>query len=333
MDLSNLNEPNEEEQRLKSTRHKQEDTTPRNQGQCPLPAEPLTSPIRQDTLHHLRPLEINSKLEVFACPFEKRNAKNNRTRKYWTCCSRGRTIHRLKEHLLRTHAPAKHQCSRCLSEFKTLKALRHHFQSLTGCDRQASNEKMNMRIDQQQKKQLKTRSRRSSDEDKWYNIYRILFPHDSAADIPSPYYEATSSTGHDVGSRPGADYSLSQFQYYLHNRLQDPNVTQQNMEKINSCLDLFQAFRNAAADTPSPVSEVPSLSPSNSGFSPSRCQPNTSDTSLTMNKRGFSATHGFENMGSEVSTSLGLSNDFFGIELDKATMPGASLRLTKLTEF
>ncbi|KAI9155736.1 hypothetical protein HJFPF1_08325 [Paramyrothecium foliicola] len=48
-----------------------------------------------------------------------------------------------------------------------------------------------------QEKKLRKRPRGASDEEKWVDIYKILFPDEDSDLVPSPYYETAATSGKD----------------------------------------------------------------------------------------------------------------------------------------
>ncbi|KAI8305771.1 hypothetical protein K4K59_011966 [Colletotrichum sp. SAR11_240] len=127
----------------------------------------------------------------FACPFYKFDSerwKNERT-----CCGPGwYEIHRLKEHLYRTHLLV--TCTRCFGHFKSEKLLQKHQRTKDECvwqDESSCVIDVGAGIDSKKEKLLKARSKAEDGVGKWYEIYHILFPCKIAAkDLPTPYYDA-----------------------------------------------------------------------------------------------------------------------------------------------
>lgn len=125
----------------------------------------------------------------FACPFRKHNpAKYGIQHGSGICAlSQWDCISRLKEHLYRCHmAPS--QCQRCGDTFKTIEELESHCKTVIACEFKSTvpPEGITPAI----LKTLKARKRLiqgESEEERWGDIYTILFP--KARDIPSPYFE------------------------------------------------------------------------------------------------------------------------------------------------
>ncbi|KAK1826118.1 hypothetical protein QBC39DRAFT_235185, partial [Podospora conica] len=136
----------------------------------------------------------------FACPYFKRNKK-----KYskWTSCPGPGwdEVHRVKTHLYRRHAlPI--QCVRCWEVFKTDEALNAHLQQDPPCETR-KNQTLVEGFTKDQEKRLRSRKKAqadTTDEDKWREIYMILFPYDEWQSIPSPFYEASDYEGEGGGT-------------------------------------------------------------------------------------------------------------------------------------
>ncbi|KAF2031671.1 hypothetical protein EK21DRAFT_35713, partial [Setomelanomma holmii] len=124
----------------------------------------------------------------FACPFFKHEPNRYRNRR--TCPGPGwPTVHRMKEHLYRAHAQSIY-CPRCYTMFDADSDLSNHLRSAY-C--QVSTPQPIEGIDRETLKALRKRSPALRlEEDKWRDVYRLLFPHVSAEDIPSPFYDVES---------------------------------------------------------------------------------------------------------------------------------------------
>ncbi|KAF4470684.1 hypothetical protein FALBO_2398 [Fusarium albosuccineum] len=123
----------------------------------------------------------------FACPFYKHNPQE--FKEFRTCMGPGWTsIHRIKEHIFRRHKLPEHQCQRCYEDFGNKTSLHDHQRSNPPCQ---TKEPPKMKgINEKQEKALKSRKmyqKSLTEEEKWTEIYKILFPEDHP--IPSPYYE------------------------------------------------------------------------------------------------------------------------------------------------
>lgn len=118
----------------------------------------------------------------FACPFYKHDPNRYRNRR--TCPGPGwPTVHRMKEHLYRSHAQPIY-CPRCYAMFDSDGDFSMHLRSHP-C--QISAPQPIEGIDRETLASLRKRSPALRlEEDKWRDTYQLLFPEVSAADIPSP---------------------------------------------------------------------------------------------------------------------------------------------------
>ncbi|KAI1736878.1 hypothetical protein F4680DRAFT_242504 [Xylaria scruposa] len=120
-----------------------------------------------------------------ACPFFKKNCHNAATHK--ACSGPGWTsISRLKEHISRCHK-LKNQCNRCREVFGTALELATHQRNSESCPLLET--PLLETITAEQEAQLRYhggKRMKCSNEEKWKNVYQILFPGDDS--VPSPYY-------------------------------------------------------------------------------------------------------------------------------------------------
>lgn len=118
----------------------------------------------------------------FACPFYKHDPERYRSKR--TCPGPGwPTVHRMKEHLYRSHAQPIF-CPICYSTFKSDKEQLNHVR-LQECQRSAPQDIEG--IDRETVFLLRRRTTALRlEEDKWRDVYHVLFPDISIADIPSP---------------------------------------------------------------------------------------------------------------------------------------------------
>ncbi|KAF2728684.1 hypothetical protein EJ04DRAFT_581168 [Polyplosphaeria fusca] len=126
----------------------------------------------------------------FACPFYKHDPNRYRNRR--TCPGPGwPTVHRMKEHLYRSHAQPI-SCPRCYQMFDADSDLSNHLRTQP-CDNASPQP-----VEGIDRETLKTLRRRSPplklEEDKWRDTYQLLFPSVPEQDIPSPYYDNNSPT-------------------------------------------------------------------------------------------------------------------------------------------
>ncbi|KAK3486985.1 hypothetical protein B0T13DRAFT_407999 [Neurospora crassa] len=127
----------------------------------------------------------------FACPFCQHNPARYRTVK--TCCGPGwDSVHRVKEHIYRRHS-LKNTCPRCYDQFKTDDDLKRHQRAETPCRLRKDN--VPEVITDEQDKKLHARAKAGlSEEDKWNDMYCIIFPGPAGSKIPSPYYDTSTPT-------------------------------------------------------------------------------------------------------------------------------------------
>ncbi|KAI1135739.1 hypothetical protein F5Y05DRAFT_421139 [Hypoxylon sp. FL0543] len=130
----------------------------------------------------------------FACPFYKHDPKAHN--KHRSCAGPGwASLHRLKEHLYRAHRLPKHTCPRCNEPFDDAKDLGEHLRAEELC------EKLDVvpaleGIDEATETKLKVRKKNCpgmTDEQRWKDIYMILFPKANPNAMPTPYYDSNDS--------------------------------------------------------------------------------------------------------------------------------------------
>ncbi|KAF4538624.1 Zinc finger c2h2-type protein [Lasiodiplodia theobromae] len=91
----------------------------------------------------------------------------------------------MKEHLYKKHRALGTRCSRCLETFDTEDALQDHQRAPDACELRQPPQSSGFSKDQE--RQLRSRKRSPgcmSEEEKWLEVYRILFPQDT--DKPTP---------------------------------------------------------------------------------------------------------------------------------------------------
>ncbi|OJD31267.1 zinc finger c2h2-type protein [Diplodia corticola] len=134
---------------------------------------------------------IQNDTRRLACPFFKRKPTNTRP----SCVYPGfKNIARLKEHLYRQHMLPPNLCARCQETFESEAQLRDHTRILVPCP--LSPDKHGEGITLEQEKALKSKKRTTksginTDEEKWKDVYTILFPNETppSAFSGSPRYE------------------------------------------------------------------------------------------------------------------------------------------------
>ncbi|KAF2828194.1 hypothetical protein CC86DRAFT_242906, partial [Ophiobolus disseminans] len=160
----------------------------------------------------------------FACPFHKRNPGRHQT--FTSCRDPGfTTVARLKEHLYRRHLLPP-QCHRCCTTFTNDVTLREHQRDPRGCD---VREQVPLEgFDKEQERRLKSKKKsqvHQTEEEKWKGVYRILFPDDGEADIPTPYIEYQPCTG-----QTGEPSNVVRFQEF--SRLELPRLVRRTLEAV-----------------------------------------------------------------------------------------------------
>ncbi|KAG5661143.1 hypothetical protein KAF25_002786 [Fusarium avenaceum] len=97
-----------------------------------------------------------------------------------------------REHLYRRHMFPKFRCNRCRQDLKSSARLNEHQRADIICQRRGE-ETEEEGIDEEKEKLLRARKRKNGkarqmgEEEKWVEIYKILFPQDDP--VPSPYPE------------------------------------------------------------------------------------------------------------------------------------------------
>ncbi|KAH7317054.1 hypothetical protein B0I35DRAFT_434466 [Stachybotrys elegans] len=131
----------------------------------------------------------------FACPYHKRDPDKYGSRR--VCSGPGFTeTSRLKEHIFRNHQL--HACNRCGDTFPNETRLREHHRRDTPCvtrDNASLDPDPILGFNKLQEAELRRRrpvgELRLSGEERWNQMYRILFKIDSTTPLPSPYYDGT----------------------------------------------------------------------------------------------------------------------------------------------
>ncbi|KAF2432132.1 hypothetical protein EJ08DRAFT_586146, partial [Tothia fuscella] len=196
----------------------------------------------------------------FACPFYKRSPGSN---KRWPSCAGPgwNSVHRVKEHVYRRHARPI-LCSRCYQEFESEEALAMHSRSKSPCPIVEVEPPELDGYTKDQEKRMRSRKRPPgvTEQDRWVEMYQVLFSSDPESSIPSPYYEAeTTEEKHlSTGSEEFA-------RYQEYSRTELPRLVQQNIlawvqqrsatleedlksglpDLVRNCQEvLFESFRN-----------------------------------------------------------------------------------------
>ncbi|KAI0882634.1 uncharacterized protein GGS22DRAFT_191224 [Annulohypoxylon maeteangense] len=130
----------------------------------------------------------------FACPFYKHDPRAHN--KHRSCAGPGwPSLHRVKEHLYRAHRLPKHTCPRCNEPFEDAKDLSEHLRAEELC------EKLDIvpalqGIDEATEAKLKVRKKNGlgmTDEQRWCEIYMILFPKANPNAMPTPYCDSNDA--------------------------------------------------------------------------------------------------------------------------------------------
>ncbi|KAH6974203.1 hypothetical protein BKA56DRAFT_675659 [Ilyonectria sp. MPI-CAGE-AT-0026] len=144
----------------------------------------------------LAPMRSEADHERFACPFLKHDPQKYGSEK--SCLHHWSSVHRVKEHLYRRHQLPKSQCGRCQERFINESGLLNHQRQPEPCKAEPKEPDW---ISQEQVNMLRNqRNRSASQEEKWRDMYKILFPEEEIA--PNPYYayEDTNSMVPDGSS-------------------------------------------------------------------------------------------------------------------------------------
>ncbi|KAK4184245.1 hypothetical protein QBC35DRAFT_392137 [Podospora australis] len=174
----------------------------------------------------------------FACPYYKRNPRKYRN---WTSCPGPgwEEVHRVKTHLYRRHTLPT-QCPRCWDTFKTDTLLQAHIQQDPPCVVK-ENKLPHEGFTKDQEKRLRSRKKTQADmtdEDKWREIYLILFPDDHPDSVPTPYYDAPEDEETDTpASGTGSGSELEDYASFV--RREMPTLVRRELEAL---------FQNELAD-------------------------------------------------------------------------------------
>ncbi|KAK3939249.1 hypothetical protein QBC46DRAFT_316115 [Diplogelasinospora grovesii] len=150
---------------------------------------------------------------MFACPFCKHDPDRYKTVK--TCCGPGWiNVHRVKEHIYRRHS-SKGFCHRCGDHFENDDELKRHQRKETPCKLRTVN--VPEGITDEQEKQLRARAKAScSEEEKWRDMYKIIFPDTK---VPSPFYDTIDSVVASVETKSSRFKDFDEFKEYVRREL------------------------------------------------------------------------------------------------------------------
>ncbi|KAF5596304.1 hypothetical protein FPANT_4392 [Fusarium pseudoanthophilum] len=138
----------------------------------------------------------------FACPFYKNDPERYANTR--SCCGPGwETVHRVKEHIFRSHTHPEHECQRCFQSFKTELKLSKHLRASAPCEVQSRNTQEHDGINASQSKALHARARKCDpgadpkevEEQRWNDVYKIIFP--GGGLVPTPYYDRLQKSNND----------------------------------------------------------------------------------------------------------------------------------------
>ncbi|KAI3329087.1 hypothetical protein HD806DRAFT_481656 [Xylariaceae sp. AK1471] len=162
-----------------------------------------------------------------ACPFFKNDPKKFGLSR--ACSGPGWTeFHRVKEHITRCHTPDNLKspwiCTRCCENFKSEDTLILHQRGKERCPVNEE-ETMDGFINLDQAINLRSRKKKTADmtdEEKWYEAYRILFPSQDSAKYPIPYYNEENTTSSSLTTlTTQSSGSLSEYKQYVQRPLND----------------------------------------------------------------------------------------------------------------
>ncbi|KAH8908541.1 hypothetical protein BR93DRAFT_966600 [Coniochaeta sp. PMI_546] len=151
----------------------------------------------------------------FACPFLKHNpygANRERCFKAWAPGN----FHEVKQHLSRCHGPTDWNCWLCAHTSEGVDELMQHILTPHVVDSSVyeaslhtlQHEDADGRYDKTTAARISVRAKsRDSDENKWTDLYKILFPNVARNNIPSPYWDdalRTATFGRRQAASSGA---------------------------------------------------------------------------------------------------------------------------------
>ncbi|KAH7165762.1 hypothetical protein EDB81DRAFT_780352 [Dactylonectria macrodidyma] len=192
---------------------------------------------------------------MFACLFLKHKPELFGHPKWKSCWPGWPTFHRLREHLYRRHLLPRYQCNRCCQDLKSPAGLSQHQRLLVPC--QIQHQEPQEGINEEKERNLRTRKYykgKVSDEEKWIELYKTLFPNDGF--VPLPYQspmsiEQVCNDHQDDTSTLDRfeEYSLAEFQKRV--RFQIEGLADRTHEQtealthisVNVLQGLFETFR------------------------------------------------------------------------------------------
>ncbi|KAF2106959.1 hypothetical protein BDV96DRAFT_311431 [Lophiotrema nucula] len=179
---------------------------------------------RQRVYDH--PLEGEPNKRKFACPYFQRNSERYVMRR--SCVGPGwDEVRRVKEHLYRNHRLPVF-CPRCYETF-SVDALLHVYQRADEPCAKRPEEAIEG-FDSVQERSLKSRKKPKSElteEDKWKDMYRILFPDDDDSLMPSPYLASNWEQIYQKGRVSGSN-EIARYEQFLRREL--PTAVRRELE-------------------------------------------------------------------------------------------------------
>ncbi|KAF2728720.1 hypothetical protein EJ04DRAFT_476937 [Polyplosphaeria fusca] len=163
------------------------------------------------------PVDDEEMKRKFACPYYKRNPERYIMRR--SCVGPGwDEVRRVKEHLYRNHALPIF-CPRCYEIFKVDALLHEHQRADEPCKKRPP--EVIEGFNKQQEKRLKSRKKTQTDtseENKWRDMYRVVFPDDDAATMPSPYLDCDWERAYLRGKTSGSN-EVARYEQFLRREL------------------------------------------------------------------------------------------------------------------
>lgn len=156
----------------------------------------------------------------FACPYRKRDPRKYSIQAWRRCVlTPHTTVARVKAHLYTYHYI--HQCQRCMEVFSSEDELDAHVKAPEPCPPRTSypvdgiTSKMKSRL--QCRKKI---HRNQTEEDRWFQIYRIIFAPKPEEIIPSPYFEPIrDNEANYIDGQTPQSQDIDSFQGYLRREL------------------------------------------------------------------------------------------------------------------
>ncbi|KAF4453698.1 serine/threonine protein kinase [Fusarium austroafricanum] len=200
-------------------------STPLTKSKCQVHTNQNVSNYLTSTTQDFEDADNQTTKPPFACPFHKAGILVSALHR--ACQGPGWTsISKLKQHLIRAHLPnkdkGKHICGRCDSSFETGSLLLAHQKQEPPCRSKKSQSTYGMITSEQAAllKSVRRKSNKVTDEERWFEIYRIIFPSYKRTDNISPYHEShyESTSLSTLNSTTTSSNGISQYKDYLRKR-------------------------------------------------------------------------------------------------------------------